>query len=76
MVPASTIVRPDPDEEVKKAAEEARILAISKLGVIKVVQEEAKKIGLDPKKIASAKAGEKLKKAQDAEHQVLKREHS
>ncbi|GKC47048.1 hypothetical protein Tco_1064770 [Tanacetum coccineum] len=60
----------------KKAAEEARILAISKLGVIKVVQEEAKKIGLDPKKIASAKAGEKFKKAQDAEHQVLKREHS
>ncbi|GJZ67019.1 hypothetical protein Tco_0630259 [Tanacetum coccineum] len=104
LVPASTIVRPDPDEEVKvpymingkmcyltdtemqayldkeeklrKAAEEARLLAISKPEVIKVVQEEAEKIGLDPKKIASAKAGEKFKKAQDAEHQVLKREHS
>ncbi|GJV75449.1 hypothetical protein Tco_1507033 [Tanacetum coccineum] len=91
LVPASTIVRPDPDEEVKvpymingkmcyltdtemqaylekeeklrKAAEEARLLAISKPEVIKVVQEEAKKIGLDPKKIASTKAGEKFKKA-------------
>ncbi|GJU51714.1 hypothetical protein Tco_1221269 [Tanacetum coccineum] len=104
LVPASIIVRPDPDEEVKvpymingkmcyptdkelqayldkeeklkKAAEEARILVISKHEVIKVVQEEAKKIGLDPKKIASAKVGEKFKKAQDAEHQVLKRENS
>ncbi|GKE27092.1 hypothetical protein Tco_1442476 [Tanacetum coccineum] len=84
LVPASTIVRPDPDEEVKvpymingkmcyltdtemqaymekeeklrKAAEEARLLAISKPEVIKVVQKEAKKIGLDPKKIASTKA--------------------
>ncbi|GKE97275.1 hypothetical protein Tco_1582130, partial [Tanacetum coccineum] len=104
LVPASHIVRPDPDEPVKvefmingkmvyftkqeiqeywdkeekmkKADEEAKLLAISKPEVIKVVQEEAEKIGLDPKKIASTKAGEKFKKAQDAEHQVLKREHS
>ncbi|GJZ14190.1 hypothetical protein Tco_0549420 [Tanacetum coccineum] len=103
-VPASTIVRPDPDEEIKvpymingkmyyltdkeiqaymekeeklkKADGEERLLAISKPEVIKVVQEEAEKIGLNPKKIASAKAGEKFKKAQDAEHQVLKREHT
>ncbi|GKC90768.1 hypothetical protein Tco_1151417, partial [Tanacetum coccineum] len=87
LVPASTIVRPDPDEEVKvplmingkmyyltdkemqayldkeekirKAAKEERLFAISKPEVIKVVQEEAENIGLDPKKIASAKAGEK-----------------
>nr|GEW97379.1 retrovirus-related Pol polyprotein from transposon TNT 1-94 [Tanacetum cinerariifolium] len=104
LVPASTIVRLNPDEEVKvlymingkmcyltdtemqgyldkeeklrKAVNEARLLAISKPELIKVVQEEAEKIGLDPKKIASAKAGKKFKKAQDAEHQVLKREHS
>ncbi|GJV88433.1 hypothetical protein Tco_1532371 [Tanacetum coccineum] len=103
-MPASTIVRPDPDEEIKvpymingkmyyltdkeiqaymekeeklkKADGEERLLAISKPEVIKVVQEEAEKIGLNPKKIASAKAGEKFKKAQDAEHQVLKREHT
>ncbi|GJS09718.1 hypothetical protein Tco_0366514 [Tanacetum coccineum] len=44
--------------------------------VIKVVHEEAKNIEINPKIIVSAKAGEKFKKAQDAEHQVLKREHS
>ncbi|GJZ04707.1 hypothetical protein Tco_0537982 [Tanacetum coccineum] len=49
---------------------------MTKTKVIKVVQEEAKNITLDPKTIISAKAGEKFKKAQDAEHQVLKREHS
>ncbi|GJT91956.1 hypothetical protein Tco_1080801 [Tanacetum coccineum] len=66
----------DKYELIKNAKEEARLLAISKPEVIKVVQEEAKKIGLNPRKIASAKAGEKFKKAQDAKHQVLKREHT
>ncbi|GKD53390.1 hypothetical protein Tco_1286777, partial [Tanacetum coccineum] len=66
----------DREEKLRKAAEEERLLAISKPEVIKVVQEEAKKIGLDPKKITSAKAGEKFKKAQDDEHQALKREHT
>ncbi|GKD91231.1 hypothetical protein Tco_1366738 [Tanacetum coccineum] len=58
----------DKEELIKKAEEEARLLAISKPKVIKVVQEEAEKIGLDLRKIASAKAGEKFKKAQDVEH--------
>ncbi|GJW82827.1 hypothetical protein Tco_0155972 [Tanacetum coccineum] len=40
------------------------------------ILEEAEKIGLDPKKFISAKAGEKFKKSQDTEHQVLKIEHS
>ncbi|GJY87630.1 hypothetical protein Tco_0502258 [Tanacetum coccineum] len=89
LVPASTIICPDPDEPVrvefmingktvylteqeiqeywdkeekmKKAVEEAKLLAMSRPEVIKLVQEEAEKIGLDPKKIASAKAGEKIK---------------
>ncbi|GKB41652.1 hypothetical protein Tco_0886594 [Tanacetum coccineum] len=39
------------------------------------VREEAKKIGLDPKAIKGAKASEMFKKAQDAEHAVLKRQH-
>ncbi|GJU09745.1 hypothetical protein Tco_1132141 [Tanacetum coccineum] len=56
----------DKEEKIKKAAEEAKLLAMSRPEVIKVVQEEAEKIGLDPRKIASAKAGEKFKKAQDA----------
>ncbi|GJU76228.1 hypothetical protein Tco_1273298 [Tanacetum coccineum] len=66
----------DKDEKLRKDAKEARLLVISKPEVIKVVQEEAEKIGVDPKKIASVKAAEKFKKAQDAEYQVLKREHS
>ncbi|GJU31560.1 hypothetical protein Tco_1175149 [Tanacetum coccineum] len=66
----------DKEEQIKKAEEEARLLAMTKPEVIKVVQEEAKKIGLDPKAIKGAKAGEMFKKAQDAEHAVLKRQHT
>ncbi|GJY29094.1 putative reverse transcriptase domain-containing protein [Tanacetum coccineum] len=66
----------DKEEKIKKATKEAKMFKMTKTEVIKVVQEEAEKIGLDPKKIISAKAGEKFKKAHDAEHQVLKREHS
>ncbi|GJY26304.1 hypothetical protein Tco_0401030 [Tanacetum coccineum] len=66
----------DKEKKIKKDSKEAKMFEMTKTEVIKVVQEEAKKIGLDPKKIISAKAGEKFKKAQDVEHQVLKREHS
>ncbi|GJT42935.1 hypothetical protein Tco_0951650 [Tanacetum coccineum] len=63
LVKASSIVRPGPDEpdkeeQIKKAEEEAMLLAITNPEVIKVVQEEAEKIGLDPKAIKGAKAGE------------------
>nr|GEW17112.1 hypothetical protein [Tanacetum cinerariifolium] len=66
----------DKKEKIKKSAKEAKMLEMTKTEVIKVVQKEAKKIRLDPKTIIIAKAGEKFKKVQDAEHQVLKREHS
>ncbi|GJS42948.1 hypothetical protein Tco_0567991 [Tanacetum coccineum] len=66
----------DKEEHIKKAAEEAKMFKMTKTEVIKVVQEEAEKIGLDPKTIISAKACKKFKKAQDAKNQVLKREHS
>nr|GEW83521.1 retrovirus-related Pol polyprotein from transposon TNT 1-94 [Tanacetum cinerariifolium] len=46
----------DRKEKLRKPAKEERLLAISKPKVIKVVQEEAEKIRLDPKKITSAKA--------------------
>ncbi|GJT63690.1 hypothetical protein Tco_1015170 [Tanacetum coccineum] len=49
----------DREEKLRKAAKEERLLAISKPKVIKVVQKDAQKIGLDPNKIVSAKAGEK-----------------
>ncbi|GKG44619.1 hypothetical protein Tco_0486057, partial [Tanacetum coccineum] len=47
-----------PEEQIKKAEEEARLLAMTKPEVIKVVQEEDEKIGIDPKAIKGAKAGE------------------
>ncbi|GKE79979.1 hypothetical protein Tco_1549979 [Tanacetum coccineum] len=49
---------------------------MTKPEVIKVILEEAEKIGLDPKAIKGAKAGEMFKKAQDAKHDVLKRQHT
>nr|GEU70693.1 hypothetical protein [Tanacetum cinerariifolium] len=64
------------EDKIKKAAKEAKMYEMTKTEVIKVFHEEAEKIGLDPKTIISAKAVEKFKKAQDVEHQVLKREHS
>ncbi|GJW80637.1 putative reverse transcriptase domain-containing protein [Tanacetum coccineum] len=39
----------DKEEQIKKAEEEARLNAISKPEVIKVVREEAKKLGIHPK---------------------------
>ncbi|GJR13513.1 hypothetical protein Tco_0796165 [Tanacetum coccineum] len=62
LVSASTIIRPDPDEPVRVEFlinEKIVYLTeqeIQEREVIKVVQEEAKNIGLDPRKIASAKA--------------------
>ncbi|GJU09319.1 hypothetical protein Tco_1131715 [Tanacetum coccineum] len=43
------------EDKIKKAAEEAKRFKMTKTEVIKIVQEEAEKIGIDPKKIISAK---------------------
>ncbi|GJU76479.1 hypothetical protein Tco_1273549 [Tanacetum coccineum] len=66
----------DKEEKIKKAEEEAKLFAINKLEVIKVVQEEAKKLRIHLKEAITTKDGEKFKKAQDAEHEVLKRQHT
>ncbi|GJR45510.1 hypothetical protein Tco_1313613 [Tanacetum coccineum] len=66
----------DKEDQIKKAEEEARLFAISKPKLIKVVWEEAKKLGIHPKEAITTKAGEKFKKAQDSEHEVLKRQHT
>ncbi|GKD75407.1 hypothetical protein Tco_1333689, partial [Tanacetum coccineum] len=66
----------DKKEKIKKAEEEARIFAISKPKMIKVVREEAKKLEIHPKETITTKAGEKFKKAQDVEHEVLKRKYT
>nr|GEW55284.1 hypothetical protein [Tanacetum cinerariifolium] len=84
-----TIIHPEPfvpqkegkeywvkEEEIKKAEEEARLNAISKTEVIKVIHEEAKKLGIHLKKAITTKAGELFKKAHDAKHEVLKRQHT
>ncbi|GJY98383.1 retrovirus-related pol polyprotein from transposon TNT 1-94 [Tanacetum coccineum] len=65
----------DKEDQIKKAKEEAKRLAMTKIEVIKIVHADAKKIGIDPKKVISAKADEKFKKAQDTEMQVHKRQH-
>nr|GEU55520.1 hypothetical protein [Tanacetum cinerariifolium] len=48
----------DKEEEIKEAEEEARLNAISKTKVIKVVREEAEKLGIHPKEAITSKAGE------------------
>ncbi|GJW60921.1 hypothetical protein Tco_0110256 [Tanacetum coccineum] len=66
----------DKEDQIKKAVEEAKLFEMNKPEVIKVVREEAKNIGINPKIVISAQAGEKFKKAQDVEHEVLKRDHT
>ena len=50
------------DELLRKVAEEEKM---SKPALIKVVHEEAKKIGLDTKELASGQAGAAFKKPHD-----------
>nr|GEW21487.1 hypothetical protein [Tanacetum cinerariifolium] len=76
LIKASSIVRLDPDEldkeeEIKQAKEKSRLNAISKTEVIK-----AKKLGIHLKEVITTKAGELFKKAQDAKHEVLKKQHT
>nr|GEY04655.1 hypothetical protein [Tanacetum cinerariifolium] len=66
----------DKEEEIKKAKKEDRLNAISKPEVIKVVCKKAKKLGIHLKEAISTEAGELFKKAQDTEHEVLKRQHT
>ncbi|GKA53887.1 hypothetical protein Tco_0747202 [Tanacetum coccineum] len=52
----------DKEERIKKKAEEAKLLVMTKSELIKVVHEEAEKVRIDPKTIKSAKGGEQSKK--------------
>nr|GEW81428.1 retrovirus-related Pol polyprotein from transposon TNT 1-94 [Tanacetum cinerariifolium] len=77
LVKASSIIYYwDKEEQIKKAKEEARLNAISKTEVIKVVYEDAKKLGIPQKEAIPIKASEFFKKTQNAEHEVLKRQHT
>nr|GEU85634.1 hypothetical protein [Tanacetum cinerariifolium] len=55
-------VHMDKEEKIKKAKEEYILFAISNLEVIKVVREEAKKIGIHPKEAITTKAGNHSRK--------------
>nr|GEU77987.1 hypothetical protein [Tanacetum cinerariifolium] len=50
------------EELIKKDAKPARLLAITKPEMVKVVRKEAKKIRNDPERITSAKRYERIKK--------------
>ncbi|GKA51662.1 hypothetical protein Tco_0744858 [Tanacetum coccineum] len=52
----------DREEKIKKAAEEAKLLAMSKHELIKVVHKEALNIRIDLKVLASEKGGQEFKK--------------
>ncbi|GJS37770.1 hypothetical protein Tco_0536152 [Tanacetum coccineum] len=65
----------DKKERIMRNAEQAKLLAMTKIEIVKVVHEEAEKARIDTKIIESAKGGEQFKKIQDAELQVYKREH-
>ncbi|GKA95184.1 hypothetical protein Tco_0817222 [Tanacetum coccineum] len=69
LVNASTEVRPDLDAPMlipfeinakEKVSQEAKLLALSKPDLIKVVHEEATKAGVDTKALASKKGGQKF----------------
>nr|GEU42962.1 hypothetical protein [Tanacetum cinerariifolium] len=66
----------DNKEKLKKARREAKLLEMNKPELIKVVHEEASKVGVDPKILASAKGGQEFKRIQDAEIKVHNKEHS
>ncbi|GJS74064.1 copia protein, partial [Tanacetum coccineum] len=63
-----------PSSEEQKATQEAKLLALNKPELIKVVHEVAKEDGVDLKALQSSKGGQEFIKKQDAELNVLKRE--
>ncbi|GJS44388.1 hypothetical protein Tco_0569431 [Tanacetum coccineum] len=66
----------DKEEKIKKVVEEAKLLAMTKSKLIKVIHEEASKAGIDPKVLESAKGGQDFQNIQDAEIKVMNKEHS
>nr|GFB46687.1 hypothetical protein [Tanacetum cinerariifolium] len=63
------------EEDIKKAAEEAKLLEMTKSELIKVVHEEAEKAGIDLKTLKSSKGGQEFKKIHDPEHARLRKIH-
>nr|GEX61925.1 retrovirus-related Pol polyprotein from transposon TNT 1-94 [Tanacetum cinerariifolium]GEX63025.1 retrovirus-related Pol polyprotein from transposon TNT 1-94 [Tanacetum cinerariifolium] len=66
----------DKEKKMKKDIEEAKLLAMSKPDLIKVIHEEASKARIDPKILESAKGGQEFKKIQDAELKIPNKKHA
>ncbi|GJY70528.1 hypothetical protein Tco_0474231 [Tanacetum coccineum] len=62
----------DKEENIEQAAKE---VMLSKPELIKVFHEEAAKVVVDPKILASEKGGQEFRKIQDAKIKVLNKEH-
>nr|GEV71852.1 helitron helicase-like domain-containing protein [Tanacetum cinerariifolium] len=63
------------EKRKEKAAQEANLLLLSKIELIKVAHKEATKVGVDHKALSSKKGGQEFLKTQDAKIKVLNREH-
>ncbi|GKA67743.1 hypothetical protein Tco_0767660 [Tanacetum coccineum] len=63
------------EEQMQKAAQEAKLIALSKPELIKVVKEVASEARVDPKALCSSKDGKEFLKKHDVEYNVLQREH-
>nr|GFB02072.1 hypothetical protein [Tanacetum cinerariifolium] len=73
---ATTTATEEPPSHAKGETEEPRLeISISLIPSI-VVRKKEKKLGSHPKEAISTKVGELFKKAQDAKHEVLKRQHT
>nr|GEU58320.1 reverse transcriptase domain-containing protein [Tanacetum cinerariifolium] len=62
-------------EQMERAAQEAKLIELSKPEMIKVVEKVASDAGFDPKVLHSSKDGKDFLNQQDAEYKVLQREH-
>ncbi|GJY81383.1 hypothetical protein Tco_0494134 [Tanacetum coccineum] len=64
------------DDPSKKLVKASSIVCPDPNEPVRVVREEAKKLGIHPKEAITTKACELFKKAQDAKHEVLKKQHT
>nr|GEX98896.1 hypothetical protein [Tanacetum cinerariifolium] len=62
------------EEQKEKVTKEAKLLALTKSEIIKVVIEVATKVGVDSKALQSSKGGQEFIQKQDARLNVLKRQ--
>nr|GEY97263.1 protein kinase superfamily protein [Tanacetum cinerariifolium] len=60
---------------MQKAAQEARLVTLSKAEMIKVVKDVVSEAGVDPKALRGSMGSQEFLKKQDAEFNVLQKEH-